>query len=310
MSSTNEVSPNFFPLVLVLTAIVVFAVFIFPSFGNVSTQLTEDQSSDVGDLPEANPTEVANAVPSEIPVTPTPIEEDLSLTDEPTSDTDSPSEPLVAIDALGIFSTDEATPSNTDDSTEDEKPFVAIDALNIFGDNETPEADESTEVVGDTSETTSTPISPTPTVVEEATATPTLQPTLEPTEEAVETEGPANTTSDVVGTSNVVEYTLGTQSGGDPAMAFIGMGGDIDGQVNPVLFANVGDTVRITLINSDFQAHDLTIDEFSVTTGQLTTQGQEAVVEFTITEAGAYTYYCSIPGHRTLGMEGIIGVTG
>ena len=48
-----------------------------------------------------------------------------------------------------------------------------------------------------------------------------------------------------------VEYTLKTVIGLTPAMAFIGVGGAIDGVINPTLNANVGDTVRITVINGD-----------------------------------------------------------
>ena len=50
-------------------------------------------------------------------------------------------------------------------------------------------------------------------------------------------------------------------------MAFQGVGGSIDGQINPLLTANVGDTVRLTVINGDPILHDLTISEFNVTTG-------------------------------------------
>src|SRR5690606_27715862 len=47
--------------------------------------------------------------------------------------------------------------------------------------------------------------------------------------------------------SNVVEYTLRTAIGGTPAMAFVGVGGEIDGVSNPDLHATVGDTVRLTV---------------------------------------------------------------
>lgn len=107
-----------------------------------------------------------------------------------------------------------------------------------------------------------------------------------------------------------VEYTLRTALRPDaPPMAFVGVGGDIDGLVNPELRANVGDVVQITVINGDPVLHDMKIDEFNVTTGELIAQDQQAVVVFKVTEAGEYIYYCSVPGHREIGMWGKLIVT-
>lgn len=93
-------------------------------------------------------------------------------------------------------------------------------------------------------------------------------------------------------------------------MAFTGVGGDIDGVINPTLTANVGDTVRITVINGDPVMHDLKIDEFNVFTGELTAKDQEAIVEFVPDRPGDFVYYCNQPGHRQIGMFGTLTVTG
>jgi uncharacterized cupredoxin-like copper-binding protein len=37
--------------------------------------------------------------------------------------------------------------------------------------------------------------------------------------------------------------------------------------------------------------------------------GQSGAVEFTIQEAGAYEYYCSLPGHADRGQKGTLTVT-
>lgn len=103
---------------------------------------------------------------------------------------------------------------------------------------------------------------------------------------------------------NVVEFTLRTQLGGDPAMAYVGEGGDIDGVVNPDLVVTQGDTVRLTVINGDATLHDLRIDEFDVYSGELLEDEQTVVLEFVADQAGTFSYYCSIPGHRQIGMEG------
>jgi nitrite reductase (NO-forming) len=107
-----------------------------------------------------------------------------------------------------------------------------------------------------------------------------------------------------------VEYTLQTVLGLEPAMAFIGVGGDIDGVINPELRANVGDLVKLTVINGDPVMHDLKIDEFDVTTGELTEEGQTVELLFRVTAPGEFEYYCTIPGHRQIGMFGKLIVTG
>ena len=105
-----------------------------------------------------------------------------------------------------------------------------------------------------------------------------------------------------------VEFTLRTVLGQTPAMAYQGVGGEIEGVINPNLTVNVGDTVTIRLINGDPVAHDLTIDEFAVNTGQLVAKDEEGTVTFTPTEPGEYVYYCSLPGHRDIGMWGTLTV--
>jgi nitrite reductase (NO-forming) len=111
-------------------------------------------------------------------------------------------------------------------------------------------------------------------------------------------------------TAQVVEYTLRTVIGQTPAMAYIGVGGDIDGVINPPLSARVGDTVRITVINGDAVLHDLKIDEFNAFTGELSGKDQQATVEFSPDRPGDFIYYCTQPGHRQIGMFGTLTVTG
>ncbi|MEO8392651.1 MAG: copper-containing nitrite reductase [Chloroflexota bacterium] len=110
--------------------------------------------------------------------------------------------------------------------------------------------------------------------------------------------------------AQVVEYTLKTIVGQTPAMAFIGVGGSIDGQINPPLTAKVGDKVRITVINGDPILHNMVIDEFNVSTGDLSAKDQQVTVEFTPDKPGDFVYYCAQPGHRQIGMFGTLTVTG
>lgn len=133
-----------------------------------------------------------------------------------------------------------------------------------------------------------------------------------PVVEAQETPAPTTETAGYGDGSApaVVEYTLRTVLGLTPAMAFQGVGGSIDGQINPLLTANVGDTVRLTVINGDPILHDLTISEFNVTTGELTADEQTVTLEFIVTMPGDFIYFCSVPGHREIGMFGTLRVSG
>jgi len=130
------------------------------------------------------------------------------------------------------------------------------------------------------------------------------------TPQAEEPQNVADTITLAQDGGDVVEFTLRTVIGGSPAMAFVGVGGEIDGVVNPELTVDVGDTVRITVINGDPLLHDLTIDEFGVTTGQLVEDEQTVTVEFVAGQAGTFEYYCSVPGHRETGMKGLLNVVG
>jgi nitrite reductase (NO-forming) len=100
-----------------------------------------------------------------------------------------------------------------------------------------------------------------------------------------------------------IQYTLKTASDGGQLL-FIGVGSEIDGQVNPDLTARVGDTVAITLVNDDGRFHDIVIDEFNAATPVFGEIGQEETVEFVVDQAGTFFYYCSVSGHRQAGMEG------
>jgi len=132
----------------------------------------------------------------------------------------------------------------------------------------------------------------------------TLQQTEPPTQQA---ESLTQQAEPAAQTGASVSYTLVTDSG-EHGLAFIGKGGDIDGVVNPTLTAKPGDTVEITLINGDGILHDLAIDEFNQTTGQMAEKGMQVTLKFTVDQAGSYVYYCTIPGHRQAGMWGTLQV--
>lgn len=106
------------------------------------------------------------------------------------------------------------------------------------------------------------------------------------------------------------KYKLKTVFGGQPVMHLEGVGGTINGQINPTLTAEVGDTVEITLVNGDGQLHDLTVPDYGVTTGEFAGKDQEKIISFEATQPGEFKYICKVPGHEQTGMVGKLRVTG
>lgn len=100
-----------------------------------------------------------------------------------------------------------------------------------------------------------------------------------------------------------ISYTLKTVYK-DGTMYFEGVGGNIDGVKNPDLHAAPGQWVEIVLINGDGMEHDLAIPDFKVQTRRIVAKDSQDRIVFEVTGEGAYAYYCTLPGHRLIGMEG------
>ena len=66
-----------------------------------------------------------------------------------------------------------------------------------------------------------------------------------------------------------------------------------------------GEDLAIVLTSEDL-LHDFTIDELDAHVAA--DRGETAEGGLTAEEAGTYTYYCSVPGHREAGMEGTLTV--
>lgn len=95
--------------------------------------------------------------------------------------------------------------------------------------------------------------------------------------------------------------------------AYIGVGGEIEGQANPVLRISKGDQVRITILQDDTEEHDIALDSHDrdgkpVESKVLKKKGETAAIEFTAVTNDYY--YCTTSGHRLDGMEGRIDVDG
>ena len=91
-------------------------------------------------------------------------------------------------------------------------------------------------------------------------------------------------------------------------MVFLGVGGDINGKVNPTLNVHEGETVQINLINGEGAEHDIVLDQYAVRSDRVVGRGASSIVSFTADRTGEFAYFCSVPGHRESGMQGRIQV--
>lgn len=104
-----------------------------------------------------------------------------------------------------------------------------------------------------------------------------------------------------------VSYTLRTHIGAT-GMGYIGVGGDIDGVVDPAFKVPLGAVVQITLINGDGAEHDIAVPQFNALSDHVLAKGASSVIVFRADKQGTFDYFCTLPGHRQAGMHGLITV--
>jgi nitrite reductase (NO-forming) len=106
-----------------------------------------------------------------------------------------------------------------------------------------------------------------------------------------------------------VNFTLRTAVT-EGKLAFVGVGGKIDGAVNPTLNVAENAVVQIVLINGDGATHDIALTDFNTKSNQLQAKDSSTAIVFRATKSGAFPYFCTLPGHRAAGMEGklMVGV--
>jgi nitrite reductase (NO-forming) len=103
-------------------------------------------------------------------------------------------------------------------------------------------------------------------------------------------------------------YTL--RSGiAEGRMVYIGVGGAIDGKINPILTAAEGQVVQLTLINGEGAEHDIVLPDQNAKSPRVTGKGASTTIAFRATKAGDFIYFCSVPGHQLAGMQGQFIVT-
>lgn len=100
-----------------------------------------------------------------------------------------------------------------------------------------------------------------------------------------------------------VSFTLKTNIG-EKGMTFIGVGGGIDGMLDPDLKVPLGATVQITLIDGEGAEHDIVIPDFAVKSKHVVGPSAKTEITFKADKSGGFEYFCDLPGHKAAGMVG------
>jgi nitrite reductase (NO-forming) len=123
---------------------------------------------------------------------------------------------------------------------------------------------------------------------------------------------PAPASTDQAGANYVpgLRYTLRTGIA-EGRMVYIGVGGLIDGQINPVLSAAESQVVQVTLMNGEGAEHDIAFTDQGTTakSPRISGKGASTNIAFVAGKAGDYIYFCTVPGHQLAGMQGQFLVT-
>jgi nitrite reductase (NO-forming) len=105
------------------------------------------------------------------------------------------------------------------------------------------------------------------------------------------------------GSTQRITLSTGLQDG---KMVFL----DAKGQPNPTLKANVGDFIEITISSGEGAQHDIVFPALNIHSKNFDKSTGPTKVSFKVTKAGTFEYYCTIAGHRQVGMEGKLEVAG
>ncbi|GHE65990.1 hypothetical protein GCM10019059_27080 [Camelimonas fluminis] len=133
-----------------------------------------------------------------------------------------------------------------------------------------------------------------------------------PAKAAAEKASPAsqatpNQTPPTISYHTPTTFTLKTGIAGG-RMVYIGVGGAIEGKINPTLMAHQGELIQINLINGEGAEHDIVVDQFPARSAVVVGKNASTTISFQANKLGEFAYFCSIAGHRQAGMEGLVQV--
>lgn len=89
---------------------------------------------------------------------------------------------------------------------------------------------------------------------------------------------------------------------------YVGVGGTIAGIRNPTLTVGWGDHVTIVLTDGEATEHNIFIQGYNVQSHWVQGVGSSTNLTFQATSQGSFSYYCTFPGHRENGMQGLFVV--
>lgn len=139
----------------------------------------------------------------------------------------------------------------------------------------------------------------------EATPPATAPANATPTDASSGPTGPLLAQSANVSVLPDVTFTLETGVA-EGKLVFIGVGGNIDGAINPDLHVQPGQVVQVNLVNADGAQHDWAAPELNAMTDIVTGKGASSSTVFRVDTDGTFEYYCTLPGHKAAGMVGNI----
>ena len=80
---------------------------------------------------------------------------------------------------------------------------------------------------------------------------------------------------------------------------------EINDESNPTIRLKQGETIEIRFVNDGNTVHDFTIEELDITDETTFLEpGEEVTITIKSEKTGTFTYFCSQPGHKDLGMFG------
>lgn len=94
-------------------------------------------------------------------------------------------------------------------------------------------------------------------------------------------------------------------------LVFLGVGGDINGMINPTLHADPGETITVMLVNGGEGEHDIYFPNIKIKSERVTEKGKSVSVTFTVPNREVeLEYHDSVANHAQIGMVGILQVSG
>lgn len=109
-----------------------------------------------------------------------------------------------------------------------------------------------------------------------------------------------------VSTKNYI-LTTGFEDGN---LVYLGVGGNVNGLINPTLQARPGETITVMLVNGGEGEHDIYFPDIKIKSKRVTEKGESVSVTFTVpNKEGDLEYYDSVANHSKIGMIGLLRVS-